>query len=540
MQRIFAKPSGLHRAVVNFRQKRSNYNNDGGGSSKNGDKYAKYGIAGAVSIAGGCPVAYSQREETTFVPDHKPKFAETCITKPVQANRPKPDVAKLPTIPLEEVQADHGERVWVTWDGGVFDVTEFLEVHPGGEARIKMANGCDLHAYWDLYRLHHRHHIQDLLQQYRIGNLTEEDSRRSISESNFGSMYGADPVRPKQKELRVPSVIPWNSEPPLNVLTDSFLTPNDYFFVRNHNAVPEIDEEDYELEIEANTSVGLESKVLTLEEIKKLPRHSVVSVIQCAGNRQEDFVTKDRALYVAPHWRGGAIGNALWTGVRLRDVLAHCGMKVDDMALGKFETPEARIVNFVAYDTDETGNPYAGIIPVEKAVDPFGDALLAFEMNGETLPRDHGYPLRLVAPGHAGCRNVKWLKNISVTAKPSELDAGSKLDRHFAPDVSFENHIRYGDDYLRLDQGPAMQSSPVQSIICQPLDGTTIGCSCKGGSRIVEMKGIAYSGAGRGIVRIEVSCDGGKEWHCAESIAPPGWTTEGKCIFHQVCSRFER
>ena len=58
------------------------------------------------------------------------------------------------------------------------------------------------------------------------------------------------------------------------------------------------------------------------------------------------------------------------------------------------------IVNFIGDDTDETGVPYAGVIPVEKALDPFGDAILAYEMNGETLPRDHGYPVRLLAPGY--------------------------------------------------------------------------------------------------------------------------------------------
>ena len=131
---------------------------------------------------------------------------------------PRPDPKTLPTISLDEVRADHGEKVWVTWDGGVFDVTEFLEVHPGGEHRIRMANGCDLHAYWDLYRLHHRHHIQDLLQNYRIGNLTPEDAKKSMMESNFGDMYIDEPPRPKKDQLRIPSVIPWNSEPQLKVM----------------------------------------------------------------------------------------------------------------------------------------------------------------------------------------------------------------------------------------------------------------------------------------------------------------------------------
>ncbi|CAE7552345.1 shop, partial [Symbiodinium microadriaticum] len=95
-------------------------------------------------------------------------------------------------------------------------------------------------------------------------------------------------------------------------------------------------------------------------------------------------------------------------------------MPVDDIALRKV-APGGKIVNFIAMDTDETGVPYAGVIPIEKALDPYGDAILAYEMNGETLPRDHGYPIRLLAPGHAGCRNVKWVTQIIVSDEASEL-----------------------------------------------------------------------------------------------------------------------
>lgn len=248
--------------------------------------------------------------------------------------------------------------------------------------------------------------------------------------------------------------------------------------------------------------IGIKATTFTLEDIMtKFDKHEVISALQCAGNRQEDYVTEFRPLYVAPHWREGAIGNARWAGVKVRDVLhaageiyqlstisylymyrcmrSHIvlqiiyifhntytlistrltlfvsflitpglfihafihspGMPVDDIALGK-RRPGGKIVNFIGMDVDETGVPYGGVIPVEKALDPFGDAILAYEMNGETLPRDHGYPLRLLAPGHAGCRNVKWVGSISVTEKPSDLDSGSRLDRHFAPDVNWESH----------------------------------------------------------------------------------------------------
>ena len=123
----------------------------------------------------------------------------------------------------------------------------------------------------------------------------------------FESAYSSDPERPAANEgalllelivtcfsslrivmlsgkLRVPSVHPWNSEPAdLSVLVDSFYTPNDLFFVRNHNAVPVIEEKDYRLEIEANATCGIEERTFTLEELKtKFPRHEVCFVTRRA------------------------------------------------------------------------------------------------------------------------------------------------------------------------------------------------------------------------------------------------------------------
>ena len=381
----------------------------------------------------------------------------------------------LPTLTVADVLSDHGDRIWVTFRGGVYDVTDFLDAHPGGATRIEMVSNRDLTPFWKLYTLHlERLHILNLLEEYRIGSLTTSDAKRmeELTEPLF-SMYQDDPDRPRNNEgkLRVATTIPWNSEPKdLNTLTDSFFTPNDLFFVRNHNYVPNIEEQEYTLDIEKNEAAGImKDYSFTLQELKtKFPMHEVVSALQCAGNRQEDFITKDRPLFVAPHWRNGAIGNAKWEGVKVRDVLKHCGMDVDGMALGTKQYPGVKICNFIAEDSDETGVPYAGVLPVEKVVDPFGDALLAYKMNGETLPRDHGYPIRLLAPGHAGCRNIKWVRNIVLSKQASELDSGSKLDRHFAPDVDFMEHIRWGEEHLRLDQGPVIQTLPVTSVICDP------------------------------------------------------------------------
>ena len=106
-------------------------------------------------------------------------------------------------------------------------------------------------------------------------------------------------------------------------LTDSFYTPNELFWVRNHNNVPVIDEEEYRLSI---TGLHCQELDLTLQDLKeKFTKYEVPCTIQCAGNRQEDYNVEGRPLYVAPHWHNTAIGNAKWGGCKLRDVLEHAG-----------------------------------------------------------------------------------------------------------------------------------------------------------------------------------------------------------------------
>jgi len=258
---------------------------------------------------------------------------------------------RLPTITLEEVRKDHNGNTWVTWEGGVFDMTPFLEAHPGGGGRIEMVAGSDLSAYWSVYDLHNKPHIHQLIQEYRVGNLSPEDERRAKQEAKgtFSSYYGNDPARPRAAagDLRVSSRHPCNSEPVLHNLVDSFFTTNDLFFARNHNSVPDVDATDWKLEIVGNKEVGMAEKSFTLEDLKtKFERVDVVSALQCAGNRQEDYIEHDRPLYVAPHWRNGAIGCAKWSGVRVRDLLGACGMDVDGMALGKVSNPKAKNVFF--------------------------------------------------------------------------------------------------------------------------------------------------------------------------------------------------
>ena len=128
--------------------------------------------------------------------------------------------------------------------------------------------------------------------------------------------------------------------------------------------------------------------------------------VQCGGNRRLEM--KSRRTLKGLDWRGGAIGNGQWTGVRLTDVLALAGFDED-------KSPGARYVIFEGLDVDPSNDHFNASIPIEKAADPRGDVILAYEMNGEQLSRDHGYPIRVIVPGVVGVRNVKWLGRIEVS-----------------------------------------------------------------------------------------------------------------------------
>lgn len=194
--------------------------------------------------------------------------------------------------------------------------------------------------------------------------------------------------------LKVANQKPFNAEIPIELLTDNFLTPNELFFTRNHLPVPVTDKKTFRVEV---SGVGVKKPIsLSVDELrKKFPSHTITATIQCAGNRRTDMGKYREVKGLA--WGVGAISNAQWTGVRLSDVLA---------AAGVTEADAAHII-LQGADVDIENMPYEASIPAETALDPRKDVLLAFEMNGRELSRDHGYPLRVIVPGTAGARHVK-------------------------------------------------------------------------------------------------------------------------------------
>ena len=243
---------------------------------------------------------------------------------------PKGHVARadLPTFSIAEVKkhTDQKSGVWVTYKGGVYDVTSLIAGHPGGNGRLLMAGGNDISIFWDIYRQHYQKHIIDFTETYRIGNLSPSDAIKMETEFVASDPYETDPERPNPDFLHTTEK-PFCGEPLLGRLHEAFYTPNDLHYVRLHMPVPDIDVDDWRLTVKG---IGVREREFTLKEFQdKFKHHTVACTLQCAGNRREDFQNFDgNAVFISPQWRVAAISNAKYKGVRVRDVLQACGLDV--------------------------------------------------------------------------------------------------------------------------------------------------------------------------------------------------------------------
>eukprot|EP01084_Bolivina_argentea_P309155 534727_1 len=384
-------------------------------------------------------------------------------------------------------------KMWVTYKGGVYDITEFVESHPGGMNKIKLASGKDLEPFWRLYGVHKQKEVLEILEELRIGRLSaEEAAATSLPVADDDDPYKNDPER--HPAFIINSAKPFNAEPPGELLHDAgFITPSDIFYVRNHLPVPVIDPVSYRLEVEVENG-SKDSIFLTIDDLKtKFPRHTVVCATQCAGNRRTDMNSIKTVKGL--NWDHMAISNSEWTGVKLRDVLAYAGLKLEN------NDDAARHVQFEGIDKDMVTN-YGSSIPIHTALDPTGDVILAFEMNGEPIPRDHGFPIRAIVPGVVGARNVKWLSKVKACKDESPNHWQQNDYKGFSPNVDFSN--------VDWNSAPAIQDMPVVSVFQYPAPGSVVISSEK-----IEAKGYAWAGGGRGIIRVDISADNGATWHTA-------------------------
>ncbi|KAI1184048.1 Oxidoreductase, molybdopterin-binding domain-containing protein [Nemania serpens] len=428
------------------------------------------------------------------------------VPSPPSAEPPIDDVGggRLPRYRLSEVKA-HGsgsERPWVVYEDKVYDITDWIAAHPGGEVILRAAGGC-IEPYWDIFAIHKSPYVREILDQYMIGKVHPDDLENGRPlQDTIEDPFVSDPAR--DARLRQLTAKPCNAETPGDELAESFLTPNETFYVRNHMWVPLVDDakaDEHGITVELPDG---EVKTYSVGELKaRFPHYSVTSVMQCSGNRRHDM-TKYAKETNGLQWTVGAISCAKWEGVRLRDVLADAGLSLSDPG------EEARHVQFSGLEA------YGASIPIEAAIDPRGDVLLAFKMNDKPLPRDHGFPVRVVVPGHVAARAVKWVSKIVVADEESNKTWQRRDYKCFGPN----------ETKLDWDKYKAIQVMPVTSAITRtrlkPEGGETAAAQSEpgttAGGRVVQIEGYAYSGGGREIQRVDVSLDGGANWDQAKLL----------------------
>jgi DMSO/TMAO reductase YedYZ molybdopterin-dependent catalytic subunit len=289
-------------------------------------------------------------------------------------------------------------------------------------------------------------------------------------------------VIPGKRPMLLHNDFPEDLETPAEYFKD-WLTPRDIFFVRQHlPRPPKIDAAAYRLTVNGKVAKSLE---LTLDDLRKLPQHTVPATIECTGNGRGFYRPKVPGI----QWMRGAIGNAEWSGPRVGDVLKLAGadlnspfVEVDGADVGVAKTPD-----------------FIRSFPMKKALHP--STLVALNMNGEAIPDMHGFPLRLIVPGWDGTSWVKWVTRLTAAAGPNTgfyMNPGYRFPKYAlppgSPPVPPELEV--------------IEGMPVKSAITSPADQDKVQLGP------VPLRGYAWAGEQR-VMRVEVSTDGGSRWNDA-------------------------
>lgn len=253
------------------------------------------------------------------------------------------------------------------------------------------------------------------------------------------------------------------------------LVPVDRFFVRNHTRTPLLSADTWRLQL---FGTGLSGPVeLSYQDLLALPSRTITARIECAGNGRSFFTSQQGQTVSGTPWKLGAVGVARWRGVPLATVLRRAGLRASAVDV----LPSGLDPDYVTGGVNL--GPVRRPLPIRKALK---DVLVAYEMNGEPLPPDHGFPVRLVVPDWIGIASIKWLGRVEVSATPLESPWNTQFYRFFGPDYPAE--------------GSVLGRQNTKSAFELPWNGTF-----EAGSH--ELHGRSWSGTG-GVRKVEVSTDG--------------------------------
>jgi len=302
-------------------------------------------------------------------------------------------------------------------------------------------------------------------------------------------------------DVRQPSLVV-RQKSPLNVefqfasLSD-WLTPCDQFYVRSHFSAPELNEAEWRLRVDGAVQTPLQ---LNLDELKAMPPATLAAVMECAGNGRVFYEPVKEGL----QWQSGAVGNASWTGVRLRDVLAKAGVRGDAVEVVLIGADRG-IVDAGKKTASPGPVAFARSLPLIKALSD--GVLLAYAMNDEPLAVHHGFPLRAVVGGWYGMAWIKWIKEVRVVERP------------------FLGYWQ-ARDYFRWERSlgePALvplSEMEVKAQIARPVHGATVPAG-----RPYRIFGAAWSGEAP-VKEVQLDSENGADWPLATLLGPEtpfGW-----------------
>jgi len=284
---------------------------------------------------------------------------------------------------------------------------------------------------------------------------------------------------------------PPNFETPIEYLRDP-ITRNDAFFVRYHlSGIPQkIDAKAWRLKV-GGDGAGRAAQFDLAGLRKEFERVEIVAVCQCSGNRRGMFQPHVQGV----EWGVGAMGNARWTGIRLRDLLNKVGVNKDTVEIA-FDGADGPAM--------DTTPDFVKSIPVDRALDE--NTLIAFEMNGQPIPHWNGFPARLIVPGWTGTYWMKHLTSVEVRTKP--LSNFWMATAYRIPAGKFKGVAGFKTQETQANQ--PITDMVVNSLVTSIRDGQRVSRG-----QVVDVSGIAWDG-GYGIRDVEVSTDGGRSWFLAE------------------------
>ncbi|MEN2283407.1 sulfite oxidase [Algoriphagus sp. SE2] len=302
----------------------------------------------------------------------------------------------------------------------------------------------------------------------------------------FALQADFNPMDGKSKDMIVRNEKPWNVEAVPHLLNDP-VTPFPNIFIRNNGIIPEdIDSSIWTLTI-SGESVKAE-KTYTLEALKKNFKHySYQLVLECGGNGRAGFYPPASGN----QWEEGAVYCSEWTGIRLKDLLADVGINSDAVYVGYYGKDKH-------LSGDESKVVISRGVPISKALQD--ETLLAWALNGEDIPLQHGYPLRLVCGGYPASASGKWLNKLVIRNKVHD---GEKMmgDSYRVPKYPVAPGEKVPDEDMKI-----IESMPVKSLIAYPKSGAMFGRN-----KTLKVQGHAWAGENE-VREMEVSIDFGATW----------------------------